>query len=80
MLGLLDEGADVNVLTREHQRPLHIAAAAGRVEVMKFLLDGNAAIDGKGFRGDTPLHAAVRGQVGGVSEHAGGSERAVVDF
>eukprot|EP00041_Stephanoeca_diplocostata_P034002 m.1139744 g.1139744 ORF g.1139744 m.1139744 type:complete len:843 (+) comp24442_c0_seq6:131-2659(+) len=62
VLGLLDEGADVNVLTREQQRPLHIAASAGRVEILKFLLDGNAGVDGKGYRGDTPLHAAVRGQ------------------
>lgn len=60
LLGLLDEGADVNVLAAGNQRPLHLAATNGRVEAVKFLIDADAQIDGRGFRGDTPLHAAVR--------------------
>jgi hypothetical protein len=64
VMGLIDEGVDVNVADpASKQCALHVAAANGRTECIKFLLDANADINARGGpHGDTALHAAVRGQ------------------
>eukprot|EP00038_Savillea_parva_P011220 m.195979 g.195979 ORF g.195979 m.195979 type:complete len:935 (+) comp19673_c0_seq1:67-2871(+) len=64
VLGLIDEGADVNAASPGNkERPLNVAAEHGRVECLKFLLDAGAQPDGKsGSRGETALHSAVRGR------------------
>jgi hypothetical protein len=70
VLGLIDEGADVNATNpASKERPLNVAAEHGRVECLKFLLDAGAAIDAKsGAHGETALHSAVRGQHSAVRE------------
>ena len=64
VLGLIDEGADVNASDpATKQCALHVAAANGRTECLKFLLDASADINARGGpHGDTALHASVRGQ------------------
>jgi hypothetical protein len=40
--------------------PLHLAAAAGKADVLKYLLESAAAVDAQNKDGDTPLHLATR--------------------
>lgn len=64
---LLEQGADVNVVTPQVAPVLYVAANSGDVRVMKILLEGKADVNIL-FRGLlTPLHvAAFRGKVGAV--------------
>jgi len=64
VLGLIDQGADVNSHhPKTKERLLNVAAEFGRTECLKFLLDNGAQIDSKsGSLGETALHSAVRGQ------------------
>jgi len=57
---LLATGADVNSTDYDFRTPLHIAAAAGNVEVVNFLLQ-NGAINGFDRFGGLPIHDAQRG-------------------
>lgn len=56
---LLEHGADLNAITPEGANALHLAAAAGRIELSRFLISKGIAIDAKSKAGTTPLFGAV---------------------
>jgi|GEM_PF-777012 len=57
---LVGKSVDVNARDRYGRTPLHYAAAAGRAEVAKLLLERGADVNAKEDKyGDTPLHAAA---------------------
>jgi ankyrin repeat protein len=57
---LMSSGADVTAQTRrEKQTALHIAAAWGRIEVIKLLISAKAPTSIKDAAGRTPLEEAV---------------------
>jgi hypothetical protein len=64
VLGLLDSGADANAALPDKQRPLHLAARAGRFKCVPLLVDAGADVNARDRKGATPLHAAV-----GASAH-----------
>ena len=57
---LLAHGADVSALTRDsHESALHIAAAWGRLEAVRVLLDAGASSLAKDSKGRTPVDRAA---------------------
>jgi ankyrin repeat protein len=52
-------GADINQPNVDGETPLHVAAAKGRLVVVKLLLKHAAEIDAADRDGHSPLHAAV---------------------
>jgi uncharacterized protein len=57
---LLAAGADVNAASGDGLTPLHVAAEAGRLDVVKVLLDAKATVDSRTRIGQyTPLHLAA---------------------
>lgn len=52
-------GADVNVAKQNFVYPLHLAATAGDVNIVKLLLESNERIDCVNGNGETPLHRAA---------------------
>ncbi len=52
-------GADINQPNVDGEMPLHVAAAKGRLVVVKLLLQHAAAIDAADRDGHSPLYAAV---------------------
>jgi ankyrin repeat protein len=57
---LLDAGADPTALTRQGETVLHVAAASGNTEVVRWLLDNHFAVNEKNKNlGGTPLHYAA---------------------
>ena len=56
---LLDQGVDINSLTKHSWTPLHLAAQANRIEVARLLLDRGASIEARGWFKATPLRAAA---------------------
>jgi uncharacterized protein len=59
---LIDQGADVNVVSRDGNSPLMIAAAYGHVGVVRVLLAQGAEVNRRNARGNTALmHAAEFG-------------------
>ncbi len=52
-------GANINGPNIDGQTPLHVAAAKGRLVVVKLLLKHNADIDAKDSNGRTPLYGAI---------------------
>ena len=60
---LLSHAANVNAPTRYDRRsPLHSAAVAGHVALLRLLVDNGAALDQTDLYGSTPLHLAVVGR------------------
>ncbi|HLN04081.1 MAG TPA: ankyrin repeat domain-containing protein [Bryobacteraceae bacterium] len=54
-------GADINARTRDDaQRPLHIAAAMGKMKAVEALVGLGADLTAKDSQGRTPLDAAER--------------------
>ncbi|CAM9755926.1 unnamed protein product [Scytosiphon promiscuus] len=57
---LLTAGADVTIRCGDSLLPLmHVAAHAGRVNILRLLLDNGASVKGLNAHGDTPLHFAA---------------------
>lgn len=59
---LLARGADRTATRRDGRSVLHQAAAAGRSENLRLLLDAGLRVDARDANGDTPLHLAVQGE------------------
>ncbi|XP_075263343.1 uncharacterized protein LOC142354891 [Convolutriloba macropyga] len=56
-----DPQHDINMGDYDGRRPLHVAAANGRLEVLRFLiLEKGADVNVKDIMGGTPLHDAVK--------------------
>lgn len=55
-----DHNAVIDILTLKKQTPLHLAAAAGQIEVCKLLLELGANIDATDEQGQKPIHAAAQ--------------------
>jgi ankyrin repeat protein len=53
---LLERGADVNALDKDHQTPLLLAARYERSDLVRFLLEHGADPNLEGAGGKTPLH------------------------
>lgn len=54
---------DLEAKSSQRQTPLHVAANAGKMEVVAFLIEQGANVDAQDRRGKTPLHlAAFRGR------------------
>lgn len=49
----------IDVLTLRKQTPLHLAAAAGQLEVCRLLLELGASIDATDDLGQKPIHVAA---------------------
>ncbi len=52
-------GAAVNVTTTNYSTPLHLAAVAGDVEILRLLIDNNARLDALDINQMSPLHRAA---------------------
>lgn len=50
----------IDVLTLRKQTPLHLAAAAGQLEVCRLLLELGASIDATDDQGQKPIHVAAQ--------------------
>ena len=50
----------IDVLTLRKQTPLHLAAAAGQLEVCRLLLELGANIDATDDQGQKPIHVAAQ--------------------
>ncbi|XRM47514.1 hypothetical protein ABZX51_010485 [Aspergillus tubingensis] len=59
---LLENGADVNVSTREGLTPLACAAIQGNLEMVKLYLDHSAKVDKPGVQNMTPLEMVIMAQ------------------
>ncbi|BCS00982.1 ankyrin repeat domain-containing protein [Aspergillus luchuensis] len=59
---LLENGADVNVSTREGLTPLACAAIKGNLEIVKLFMDHNAKVDTPGVLNTTPLEMVILAQ------------------
>src|SRR5579862_8246900 len=57
---LLDEGVDVNAITKDGLTPLHMAAQNGNIPIAKLLLDHRAKINALDAKGWTPLDRASK--------------------
>ena len=56
---LIEEGADVNVRSRDGSTPLHSAAFLGRTEIAELLIQKGAEVNPKNYRDETPLDASM---------------------
>ena len=56
---LIENGADINLQDKYRQTPLHMAAAKGKVEIVRLLLEKRAEVNSRNNGGQTPLHMAA---------------------
>ena len=64
-LSLLQQGADVNVLSKRGMSPLHQASQGGHIDIVRFLLEHKADVNLPNIAGDTPLVlASLAGEMG----------------
>ena len=66
---LVESGADVHDGGAPRKMPLHFAAEAGSLDLVKLLIDHGADIEARNHRGETPLHLAAGFGYGAVVEH-----------
>jgi len=57
---LLTYGADINLLERGYESPVHFAANSNSAELMRFLISHGADVDLKDKNDRTPLHLAAQ--------------------
>ena len=60
---LIKHGANVNVVLKNGETPLHLASELGYFKIAKLLLESGANIEIKDDFGRTPLYMAVRGPI-----------------
>ena len=60
---LLERGADVNALDKDHATPSHLASSLGVLEVARLLLDHGATANVENIHGQTPLHLVSQGEL-----------------
>lgn len=63
-----DHNAVIDILTLKKQTPLHLAAAAGQLEVCRLLLELGANIDATDDQGQKPIHAAAQNNFSEVAK------------
>lgn len=63
-----DHNAVIDILTLKKQTPLHLAAAAGQIEVCRLLLELGASIDATDEQGQKPIHAAAQNNYSEVAQ------------
>lgn len=56
---LLDNGADVGIRSKNGETPLHVAAEAGRLDIVKLLLGFKASTSARDKRNWLPIHSAA---------------------
>ena len=66
---LIESGADVHDDGALGKMPLHFAAEAGSLDLVKLLIDHKADIHARNHRDETPLHLAAGFGHGAVVEH-----------
>ena len=66
---LIENGADVHDKGSSRKMPLHFAAEAGSLDLVKFLIDHGADINARNHRDETPLHLAAGFGYGAIVEH-----------
>lgn len=57
---LIDQGANLEIVSRGGWRPLHIATSRGDIELITLLLNRGANINSKNSLGNTSLHIAAK--------------------
>lgn len=60
---LLDDGADLSIPEENGNLPLHFAAQAGYATMVSLLIQRGALVNGKGYKGLTPLLWALQGDL-----------------
>ena len=58
---MVEEGADVEALGDEGDRPLHLAAREGHLEEVRVLVEAGANVEAELAGGERPLHLAAQG-------------------
>ena len=56
---LLDNGADVGIKSKNGETPLHVAAEAGHLDIVKLLLEVEASTSARDKRDWLPIHSAA---------------------
>jgi len=65
---IVNSGFDLNTADYDGRTPLHLAASDGKLEIVKYFISQNAAVDPKDRWGNTPLDDARRGHFTDVIE------------
>ena len=69
---LIQVGAELDAANHELDRPLHLAAGVGNLEVLRVILDTGGDLEARGWLQNTALHVAA--QAAQVTETSGDSE------
>lgn len=69
----LEQGADINAMSRKGTTPLHLAAAKGKKDAAAVLVAAGAILNVASATGDTPLHLAADKVRATCSLHATGT-------
>ena len=57
---MIDAGAELDASNHELDRPIHLAASVGNIEVLRIILDAGADLHIKGWLENTALHVAAQ--------------------
>jgi hypothetical protein len=71
---LIEDGAEVNAVSKMRWTPLHLAAWHGREDVTELLIKCGADVNAKGDGGQTPLEMAIKYKQSGTAKLLRGSK------